>query len=189
MTEQVDQEIQAISAVLSALTPLSPKARESVLEYVTKRLEISPTTLPAQPITPPATSAHGPAPSDAPLPQVAHIEQLREEKKPRSANEMAALVAYYVSHLAPPGERKETVNTKDIERYFKIAKFRLPKTIRVTLQNAKNAGYLDAAGEGEYKLNPVGYNLVVHSMPRGPTKGAAPSKRGKGKRKSKSSRP
>jgi hypothetical protein len=43
----------------------------------------------------------------------------------------------------------------------------LPEQIRVTLPNAKAAGYFDAAGEGEYKLNAVGHNLVVHSMPRG----------------------
>jgi hypothetical protein len=31
----------------------------------------------------------------------------------------------------------------------------------------KNAGYLDSAGTGQYKLNPVGYNLVVHRMGAG----------------------
>ena len=80
---------------------------------------------------------------------------------------MAALVAYYLSNVAPEQDQKKTVNQKDIETYFKMAEFPLPNQIRVTLPNAKAAGYFDAVGEGEYKLNAVGHNLVVHSMPRG----------------------
>lgn len=97
----------------------------------------------------------------------AHIKDLKDQKKPRSANEMAALVAYYLANIAPQPERKTTVNTKDIETYFKIADFRLPEQIRVTLPNARNAGYFDPKGDGEYQLNAIGHNLVVHSMPRG----------------------
>jgi hypothetical protein len=78
---------------------------------------------------------------------------------------MSALVAYYLSDLAPPQNRKRTINTKDLETYFKIADFPLPD-FRFTLNNAKAAGYFDAVGEGEYKLNAVGHNLVVHSLPR-----------------------
>jgi hypothetical protein len=98
---------------------------------------------------------------------------------------MAALVAYYLGNLAPEGQQKATVNTQDIETYFKIAKFPLPEQIRVTLQNARNAGYLDPAGEGAYKLNAVGHNLVVHSMPRGASSGphAGRAKRPKSKGK------
>ena len=67
--------------------------------------------------------------------------------------------------MAPKTERKDRITTKDIETYFKIAEFPLTKT-QFTLPNAKAAGYLDAVGNGEYKLNAVGHNLVVHSMPR-----------------------
>ena len=45
-----------------------------------------------------------------------------------------------------------------------MAGFRLPADASFTLVNAKNAGYLDTAGSGQYTLNPVGYNLVVHRM-------------------------
>ena len=82
---------------------------------------------------------------------------------PKSANEMAALVAYYVSELAPAGDRQSEISKTDIERYFKSAGFSLPADAGFTLVNAKNAGYLEA-GSGQYKLNPVGYNLVVHRM-------------------------
>ncbi|MGK2932078.1 MAG: hypothetical protein ACSLFD_04830, partial [Solirubrobacterales bacterium] len=40
--------------------------------------------------------------------------------------------------------------------------------IGMTLPNATQAGYFDATGEtGKYRLNPVGYNLVVHGLPSG----------------------
>ena len=167
MSETVESEIEAIRAVLSALLPLSQDTRMHVLEYVMRRLGI---TGPS-----PAGSAPPPIPGDetiaahrTPAPVAhTHIKELKSQKKPRSANEMAALVAYYLGSVAPKDERKHTVNYKDIETYFKIGEFRLPEQIRMTLPNAKNAGYFDSAGDGEYRLNAVGYNLVAHSMPRG----------------------
>lgn len=77
---------------------------------------------------------------------------------------MAAIVAYYLAELASPSERKDTVSTADLEKYFKQAGYPLPKALRVTLANAAAAGYFDAVARGKYKLNPVGYNLVVHGM-------------------------
>ena len=35
----------------------------------------------------------------------------------------------------------------------------------MTLTNAKNAGYLDAAGSGKFKLSTVGENLVAITLP------------------------
>ena len=80
---------------------------------------------------------------------------------------MAAIVAYFLENLAPPKDRKDRITTKDINTYFKIAGFPLPKKIQFTLPNAKGSGYLDAVGNGAYKLNAVGHNLVVHNLPRG----------------------
>jgi ABC-type tungstate transport system substrate-binding protein len=78
---------------------------------------------------------------------------------------MAAVVAYYLSELASPDKRKKRINAIDVETYFKIADFPLPE-IRFTLPNAKAAGYFNAVGDGEYELNAVGHNLVVHNLPR-----------------------
>ena len=167
MADPVDQEIDAIRVVLGALTPLSEKARVSVLAYVTQRLDL----VSASASTPKVTARTATSPSPTPTPpgpaSAQHIKQFKEEKRPRSANEMAALVAYYLGNVVSPEQRKATVNIKDIETYFKIAEFPLPQQLRVTLPNAKNAGYFDLAGDGEYKLNAVGHNLVAHSMPRG----------------------
>ena len=98
---------------------------------------------------------------------------------------MAALVAYYLSEVAEEPERKESINTSDLEKYFKQAGFRLPKRMPQVLPNAAAAGYLDSAGSGYYKLNPVGYNLVVHALPRSHV---GTAKTGKGPRKKRRSK-
>lgn len=168
---EIDKEIEAIKVVLHALEPLSGDVRESVLRYVLHRLQIVLTS-----VKPASTSGVSTMIVDATrdvtdaggeqATSSVHIKVLKEQKKPRSANEMATLVAYYLANAVPKANRKDRITAKDIETYFKIAEFPLTKT-QFTLPNAKAAGYLDAVGNGEYKLNAVGHNLVVHSMPRG----------------------
>lgn len=178
MSDSIDQEVEAIKAVLTALAPLSEKARASVLDYVAKRLDLPRTQkMPAPRDTPVGVDA-AEAGRDTASGAAVHIKQFKEQKRPRSANEMAAVIAYYLANLAPPEKKKDTVNQKDIETYFKIGVFPLPQQVRVTLPNAKNAGYFDLVGDGEYKLNAVGHNLVAHTLPRGTgTDGARRAKR------------
>lgn len=84
---------------------------------------------------------------------------------------MACVVAYYLKELAPQTEQKNTVIAKDLEKYFKQAKFILPKTIQQILPDAKQSGYFESAtGKGEYSLNAVGYNLVAHNLPKNKSK-------------------
>jgi hypothetical protein len=113
------------------------------------------------------------------------IKDLKEEKLPESSNQMAAIVAFYLQEVAPENERESTITASDIEKYFKQARFNLPKNIRMALPNAAAAGYLDSVGGGAYKLNPVGYNLVAHGLPRDPSKIGLPRNRVKRKKKGK----
>lgn len=182
MAEHIDKEIEAIKAVLHALEPLSGDVRANVLIYVLQRLQIAlPTAAQALPFGASPTigdaTASAAEAAGARLTSPTHIEDLKEQKKPRSASEMAAIVAYYLANVPPEADRKDRIRTKDIETYFKIAEFPLPEKAQFTLPNAKAAGYLDAVGNGEYKLNAVGYNLVVHSMPRGGGSKAASRKK------------
>jgi hypothetical protein len=174
-----DRELSAIGTVVAALRPLKEDERRSVLEYVLRRFGAVP--LQAQPTMQSVSVGPGAVPS-TPYSEggtIHDIRTLRQEKAPRSANEMAALVAYYVSELAPPSERKPEINKTDIERYFKSAGFKLTANAGQTLVNAKNAGYLDGGSDtGYYKLNPVGYNLVVHRL-------SSAGGRGHGRRRSK----
>jgi len=161
---KADQEVAAIFAIVAALKPLKEHEVKNVLEYVLRRFGAGPLSVYAasqQPSPAPQTGL----PSYSTVGVVKDVRSLREEKAPKSANEMAALVAFYVSELAPAAERKPEINKTDVERYFKTAGFKLTPNAGQTLVNAKNAGYLDAGSDaGYYRLNPVGYNLVVHRL-------------------------
>jgi hypothetical protein len=168
-----DRELAAISSILTALDGLDGESIQRVLDYVFGRLSISP---PRHLKT--VTVAATPTVGDVTHARRSSIRDLKEEKQPESSNQMAALVAYYLSEVADDSERKEGINAGDLERYFKQAGFKLPKSLPQTLPNATAAGYFDPAGNGLYKLNAVGYNLVAHGLPRSQ---GAPAKRSRKK--------
>ncbi len=165
---------QAIDQIIDALNSLKPEARLTAVEAACSHLNVeigsvrtdSPTTsasLSTQTAVPP-TSAKQP-------PTVKDIRTLKEQKQPRSARQMACVVAYYLLELAPEAERTEIVTSKDLVKYFKQAKYRLPTKMSQILIDAKAGGYFDAApGQGKYTLNAVGYNLVAHNLPAGKDK-------------------
>jgi hypothetical protein len=94
------------------------------------------------------------------------IRSLKEQKSPSSAIEMACILALYLNEYASSNERKEEIEAKDIMKYFKQADYPLPKVPEQVLRNAKGAGYFDSKTRGKFKLNPVGYNLATHALPR-----------------------
>lgn len=158
---------QAIDQIISALEGLDQETRNTAVAAACAHLNIK--------MVPPAQSYSGiaPPPAVAEVPAAHHahhgknvdIRSLKEEKNPDSARQMACIVAYYLQELAPEAERKSTVSTQDIEKYFKQAGFKLPQKVEQLLGDAKRSGYFESAARGEYKLNAVGYNLVVHGLP------------------------
>ena len=181
-----DRELAALSAILKALDGLDGESIQRVLDYVFGRLSIAaPRNVIKTFDAPSGPHTHSTVlDTGQSRPSRLSIRDLKEEKKPESSNQMAALVAYYLEDIADSSERKPSINTADLERYFKQAGFKLPKSLPQTLSNAAAAGYFDPAGNGFYKLNAVGYNLVVHGLPRAHS---TPAKRAR-KKKSKSSR-
>jgi hypothetical protein len=154
-------ELTALSAVVQALKSVPREAYSRVIDAALVLLRGTSKSNPDQ------SMEVGALERDSLLNLSTDIRRLKELKQPRSASEMAALVAFYLSEAAQPTERKETVETADMIKYFKQAHFNLPGNPNMTLVNAKNAGYFDAVGNGQYRLNPVGYNLVAHNLPRG----------------------
>jgi len=161
---------QAIDEVIAALEPFDDAARQTIVRAACEHLGVvEPAT--AQPITSPPPAAPSAAserpPPREPVPKaITDIRSLRTEKRPTTDVEMACIVAYYLDTLAPTDERKQSISKADVDKYFKQAGHRLPKRSDQLLVNAKAAGYFDSAGRGKYKLNPVGHNLVVHTLPR-----------------------
>ena len=178
-----DRELAAISTILKSLEGLDGESIQRVFDYVFGRLSITaprlikPVSNTVMPHAIVAEASHG---------RRISIRDLKEEKKPESSNQMAALVAYYLQEVVDSEEQKVAINTADLERYFKQASFKLPKSLPSTLPNAAAAGYFDSAGNGLYKLNAVGYNLVVHGLPRAQT---TPPKRARQLMKKKSKKP
>lgn len=173
---------QAIDTILGVLEPLEAGARKTALAAVCMELNIASSDIrgvvnhppeeakagdvrgPTEAASPSSTRAE--AKSRPPGKQI-DIRTLKDQKKPSSARQMACIVGFYLQELAPEGERKETINTQDLEKYFKQAGFKLPGKISQVLSDARAAGYFDVQTRGEYKLNAVGYNLVAHSLPSG----------------------
>jgi len=168
---------QAIDQIVTALEGVEEKARQTAIEAACAHLNLKMAgrtdSRAAQGLAA-AAGAEGVSQaipkggqSDAPVSagRKIDIRTLKEQKLPNSARQMACLVAYYLQELAPEGERKESVSSKDLEKYFKQAGFKLPTKVEQVLVDAKHAGYFESPSRGEYKLNAVGYNLVAHTLP------------------------
>jgi hypothetical protein len=91
------------------------------------------------------------------------IKQFTDSKAPKSDQQFAAVVAHYYRFDAPPEERRETINVQVLADAARRAGRKRPG--RLTLNNAKNQGYFDSVGRGEFKLNTVGENLVAITLP------------------------
>jgi len=158
---------QAIDQIVKALTALDESSRAIAVDAACSHLGVK-SSAPAPAKSPvslvPASASGAP-------PRQKDVRTLKENKAPGSAIEMAAVIAFYLQELAPEDQRKPTVTSDDMDKYFKQAGFPLPKYLKDLLPSARRAGYFDQAGYGSYRLNPVGYNLVAHALPRGePTK-------------------
>jgi hypothetical protein len=165
----------AIDQLIAALEPLDGDARRIAVTTACTHLKI-PVAGPDSGALPPATavsrsgdgttSAGQAAPTPTRTAGVTKdIRSFKAEKNPRSAREMACVVAFYLQELAPENERKESISTADLEKYFKQAGFQLPTKLAQILPDAKSSGYFDSPSRAAYKLNAVGYNLVAHKLP------------------------
>lgn len=91
------------------------------------------------------------------------IKQFTASKAPKSDQQFAAVVAYFYRFVASEAERKDAITAEDLKDAARKVGRKRPH--RVTLNNAKNAGYLDAAERGNFKINTVGENLVAVTLP------------------------
>lgn len=187
-----DKELKAMGSIVESLSELSEEEKYRVLEYAIKRFGVKLTGAASEipfasesPIYHNLLSAESAdAKNENPLYQTAgtmDIRKLTEQKSPITAVQMAVLVAYYLSDLAGPEEKADSIGAEDIEKYFKQANYPLPKRIAVLLNDAKKAGYFESVERGRFKLNPVGYNLAAHNMPTGTIKRRQSAKKSKKK--------
>ena len=120
MSEQnADPELEAIQQVIDALESLDSDAQTRVVAYVFQRLNLSvpnPTNAPLNEALPPPPLIPGdPSPPES---RISDIRSLKEAKQPKSDNQMATLVAYYLKELAPSADRKQAISHEDVEKYL-----------------------------------------------------------------------
>lgn len=165
----------AIDEIISALTDLDDITKlvavKAACELLGINLGISNNqTIPIQNQKQPITDnpeINSPEQGDKPQLPIQDIRSFKDDKQPSNGIEMACLVAYYLENLVAEDESSVDIGKADLEKYFKQASFPLPKVPSQTLVDAKSAGYFDSTSKrGRYKLNPVGYNLVAHTLPR-----------------------
>lgn len=92
------------------------------------------------------------------------IKSFVAQKRPSSDMQFAAVAAYWFKFEAPPAQRKDAINAETLVNAARLAGRRRPPSPGMTLTNAKNQGYLDAASRGEYSINSVGENLVAMTL-------------------------
>jgi hypothetical protein len=187
MSEKLDVQLKAITTLVEVLEPLDATERSNVLDFVFRSLGISPPATSANLAKPPELSALPGtvtlSPHAPPRTGGADIGSFTREKNPSSANQMVAVMGYYLANLAPDGEKRDYIVPGDVKKYFVQGGFPLPSAPAVmTLVNAKNAGYLDALERGNYRLNAVGHNLVAHKLPA--SSNAASPRRSSGRKES-----
>ena len=185
----IKNELKAIETITNTLSSLDKTAQQRVLQYAMQHLglEIGQVYQLKQDLQINKEFLQEPK-GEYGQQRVVDIRSLRDQKQPSSDMEMAAIVAYYLSELAPEENRKEVIATEDVKTYFKQAGHPLPKGPQFTLPNAKAAGYFESAGHGRYKLNPVGHNLVVHGLPRADSESSQRPRRKKTTKSSKKKR-
>ncbi len=162
MLPEIDPELDAIQKMIEALKNLDAKSKSRAIGYIVERYGftldknqfLKSNVFKSEEVTNQRPDFHK------------NIRSLKEEKNPESTVEMALIVAYYLTEYSPIEERKSSISSKDLKPYFKQANYVFPQSWKDVLPNAKKAGYVDSLGKGEYKLNSVGYNLVVHGLPR-----------------------
>jgi hypothetical protein len=104
------------------------------------------------------------------------IRSFTAMKAPKSDQQFTAVVAYFYQFEARADDRKEEIDANVMKEAARLAGRPQVERWNMTLTNAKNAGYLDAAGSGKFKLSSVGENLVAITLPGDGTLGRSKGK-------------
>ncbi len=160
----VKNEFDAAKAIVETLTGLDRQQQERAIRFATEALGLKAVDAVAKHSDHVVNASGGRAPTGA-----TDIKKFTETKSPSSDQQFAAVVAYFYQFEAQPSDRRETIDGKLLGEAARLANRRRPS--RYALNNAKNAGYLDSAGHGEFKLNTVGENLVAMALPSSSGKG------------------
>jgi hypothetical protein len=161
--------LDAAQKIVAELTGMKAEQQSLALKFAMETLGLKP---------PMATPSSAAVPSTQPppptLPHLAsgadHSTDIRSftaMKAPKSDQQFTAVVAYFYQFEAKPEDRKDVIDAEVMREAARLAGRAQVARWNMTLTNAKNAGYLDGAGNGKFKLSSVGENLVAITLPDG----------------------
>ncbi len=152
----------AAKAIVTSLTGLDKQAQQQAIKFASESLGLGTVTPPTSSTTVAATPAIIPNQQNS-AKQPTDIRQFTDSKSPKSDQQFAAVAAYYYRFVAPENERHETINVEELKNAAREAGRRVPS--KFVLNNAKNSGFVNSVGNGNYKLTTVGENLVAMTLP------------------------
>lgn len=168
MTHAQSDDFDIAKSIFDQLKDLPSERQQRVLRWIGEGLGVYPAApsaipqgsgAPIAPAAPLHPLAAGTGPTD--------IKTFIAAKSPKSDQQFAAAVAYFYRFEAPPAERRDSVNGDFLQEAARLAGRKRLANPRVTLNNAKAAGYLDSSSPGEFTVNSVGENLVAMTLPGG----------------------
>lgn len=175
-------EFDAAKTIVETLKGLDKQLQARAMRFASETLGLH-GPAPGQGTAAPSQQAENPvaAASPAAPPRSMDIQQFAELKAPRSDTQFAAVVAYFYRFETPEAQRKDVIDAETLNEAARLARRRRPGNAIMTLNNAKNAGYLDPAERGKFKISAVGENLVAMTLPGNGSK--TPANRGAGRKK------
>jgi hypothetical protein len=170
MTQQPQQppdkksHFDAAKEIVESLQGLDKTSQSLAMRFAAETLGLQQTStshLPA--VTAPIVPAGSPTPVG--IPHSTDIKQFTAAKAPKSDQQFAAVVAYFYRFEAPETQRRDSIDADFLLEATRQAGWKRPSNAGFTLNNAKNAGYLDVVTTGKYRINSVGENLVAMALP------------------------
>jgi hypothetical protein len=162
MTTKPPDDLEAVRAVAAALEGFDSSQQERIIRWAREKLGLSTQISPAQ--TTVATAASLASPTA--ISSGKDLKSFVTGKNPKSDVQFAATVAYYYQFETSPQERKEQINSNDLQEACRLATRKRLKDPGQTLRNAHTLGLLDkGAQSGSFTINSVGENLVAMTLP------------------------
>jgi hypothetical protein len=158
--------LTAAQNIVTELHGMTPEHQLLALRFATETLGLKLSSPPAATIQP---QIHVQQPIlQQPAGGAEHSTDIRSftaMKAPKSDQQFTAVVAYFYQFEARPEDRKDIIDADTMKEAARLAGRAQVARWNMTLTNAKNAGYLDSAGNGKFKLSSVGENLVAITLP------------------------
>lgn len=164
-TSSVKSPLDAAQKIVAELTGMTPEHQSLALKFTieTLGLRVPSASSPAASTT--RTQESTTHAAEAGPDHSTDIRSFTALKAPKSDQQFTAVVAYFYQFEAKPDERKDLIDAEVMKEAARLAGRPQVTRWNMTLTNAKNAGYLDAAGSGKFKLSSVGENLVAITLP------------------------